>query len=63
MGWKTFNDRLALALVALLGGMLFFLAVKEPGLRDKILTLIGPWGTIIVMFYFRKKEAGSEPPK
>src|SRR3989304_4457461 len=48
MGWKTFNDRLALVLLGLVGAMLFFLAVKEPGLRDKILTLLGPWGTLVV---------------
>ena len=44
VGWKTFNDRLALGRLGLVGAMLFFLAVKEPGLRDKILTLLGLWG-------------------
>ena len=44
MGWKTFNDRLALALMGLVGAMLFFLAVKEPGLRDKILNPPRPLG-------------------
>ena len=58
MGWKTFNDRLALVLLGLVGAMLFFLAIKEPGLRDKILTLLGPWGTLVVQYYFRKRPEG-----
>ncbi len=40
MGWKTFNDRLALVLMGLVGAMRFFLAVKEPRLRDKSPTLL-----------------------
>ncbi|MBU2008888.1 MAG: hypothetical protein KJ624_03410 [Chloroflexi bacterium] len=38
--------------------MLFFLAVKEPGLRDRILTLLGLRGTLGVQYYFRKGPGG-----
>lgn len=63
MGWKSFNDRLALALLGLLGAMLFYLAVREPGLRDKILTLLGAWGTLLVQFYFRKAPPADQGGK
>ena len=61
MGWKNFNDRLALFVMALLGALLFYLVITAPQLRDKVLTLIGPWGTFVLMYYFRKKEQGPPP--
>jgi len=32
--------------------------LKEPGLLDKIQTLLGPWGTLVVQYYFRKRPEG-----
>lgn len=57
MGWKSFNDRLALIILGLIGAVLGILAWKEPAMRRDILTLLGPWGTMVIMFYFRKKDA------
>ena len=62
MGWKTFNDRLALFVMGLLGALLFYLVIVAPDLRDKVLTLIGPWGTFVLLYYFRKKQGEPPPP-
>ena len=55
MGWKTFNDRLALVVLGLIGLLLGFLVWREPGLRRDVLILLGPWGTIVIQYYFRKQ--------
>ena len=59
MGWKTFNDRLALVVLGMVGLFLGFFSWKDPALRRDILILLGPWGTILIMFYFRRREPES----
>ena len=54
MGWKTFTDRMALILIILIPAM--WVAQKWLNLPETVLgaTIMG-W-TLILQFYFRKKE-------
>ena len=56
LGWRTFNDRLALVILGMIGAFLGYFAWKDPSLRRDILILLGPWGTMVLIFYFRRRE-------
>lgn len=61
MGWKQFNDRLALVTLLVISAILSYLVYAEASMRDKVLILLGPWGTMVLQYYFRKKNSPETP--
>ena len=53
MGWKTWNDRLSLLLMAGIPGLWVFSAVVAPLAEAVLGATISVW-TLVAMFYFRK---------
>lgn len=51
----NFNDSLALVVLLILGGILYYLARYVPDLRREVFIAIIPWGTIVIQYYFRKQ--------
>jgi hypothetical protein len=62
--FKRINDLLALVILGMIALFLGVLAWLEPSLRTEILVLLGPWGTLVIQFYFRKAPppAGGSTP-
>ena len=54
MGWKSFNDRLALILGVSIFGVLSALTWVGKIPAESLLAMSGPLLTLIVQFYFRK---------
>ena len=55
MGWKTFNDRLALVLLVAILVLLGATAATEFHLPDIVLGAFISWGTLVLQYYFRKQ--------
>jgi len=59
MGWKTFNDRLAVFLILLLPGL--WIANQWISLPAEVNgALIATW-TLVIQYYFRKKPEEKKP--
>lgn len=55
MGWKSFNDRLALVLIFLIPALWVLQGWGKVALAPEVVgALIATW-TLIIQFYFRKK--------
>lgn len=62
--FKNVNDLLALVILFMIAVFLGILAWLEPSLRTEILVLLGPWGTLVIQYYFRRApptNGGSAP--
>ena len=60
---QHFNDFLALVALGMVSILLGFLAWKETEMRTEILVLLGPWGTLVLQYYFRRQPPnGTTPP-
>jgi len=51
---KNTNDLIAIVFLTVLGLILALMAWLEPEMRREVLLLMGPWGTMVLQFYFRK---------
>jgi len=61
MGWKSFNDRLALLLVIAIIGVLSALTFLGKIPAPSFLALMGPILTLVIQFYFRRTPPGGTP--
>ena len=62
MGWTTYNDRLAFVILMMLAAVLGIFAWLEPAMRRDIFILMGPWGTIVIQYYFRRAPPETTKP-
>ncbi len=60
MGWKNFNDRLALIALGTLLGVLSITGWADYHLPDIVLGAFISWGTLVVQYYFRKQPPESK---
>lgn len=56
---QTWNDTLGLLILFILGVIMLVLVILQPDMRQEVFVLVGPWGTLVIQFYFRKKEGES----
>lgn len=61
LGWKTFNDRLALALLILIPCLWVFSVAYRPLPEVIIGATILQWG-LVIQYYFRRAPPGDEHP-
>ena len=61
MGWKTFNDRLALLVLIIIPALWILQGLEVVSLAPEVTgALIVTW-TLVIQFYFRRSPPG-EPP-
>lgn len=56
MGWKTFNDRLALIALGAILGLMAATGLTTYHLPEIVLGALISWGTMVVQFYYRKAK-------
>ena len=60
-GWKTFNDRIALYILSILFGIIIADGAGAINVEKWGYAFLGAMITVILQFYFRKKNTETDP--